>query len=328
MKKQILLIFILISFIFINGCKKDETPKKYLIIVSSFAADKIIGYSPLIVKFTNNSENATSYLWNFGDGTTSTEKDPTHTFINTSTTEAVSITVKLTSTDADGRTAYVSKVININRFTPPIVFNPNLIYGTMTDKDGNVYKTIKIGDQTWMAENLRTTKYNDGTDIPFVKGDTTWKYLSTGAYCTYENNTDSAYIAIYGRLYNWVAVNTGKLAPTGWHVPTDEEWTILTTYLGGENIAGNKMKEIGTTHWNLTNSDVTNESGFTALGTGYLWLYFGGYPFYRFNISTCYWSSTQKVENAWIRVLSTSSTSTVRSFELKASGLSVRCIKD
>jgi hypothetical protein len=101
-----------------------------------------------------------------------------------------------------------------------IVFNPNITYGTMTDIDGNTYKTVTIGTQTWMAENLKVTKYNDGTAIPNVTDETAWSSLTTGAYCNYNN--DPSKVATYGRLYNWHAVNTGKLCPTGWHVAAEE----------------------------------------------------------------------------------------------------------
>jgi uncharacterized protein (TIGR02145 family) len=112
------------------------------------------------------------------------------------------------------------------------IFSSSVTYGTVTDQDGNVYKTVKIGTQTWMAENLRTTKYNDGKSIENVIVASKWEGLSTGAYGNYNNTTSSDTIATYGRLYNWSAINTGKLAPKGWHVPTDDEWSVLTRYLG------------------------------------------------------------------------------------------------
>jgi uncharacterized protein (TIGR02145 family) len=133
-------------------------------------------------------------------------------------------------------------------------FNPSITYGTLTDQDGNVYKTVTIGTQTWMAENLRTTKYNDGTAIANVTENTVWDTLRTGAYCNYNNTTSIDTIATYGRLYNWHAVNTGKLAPIGWHVPTADEWTKLTDDLGSGYVAGGKLKETGTSHWNSPNA--------------------------------------------------------------------------
>lgn len=145
------------------------------------------------------------------------------------------------------------------------VFNSIVTYGTMTDQDGNVYKTVTIGTQIWIAENLRTTKYNDGSVIPNVTNNSGWAGLTTGAYCNYNNTSKADTIATYGRLYNWYAVNTGKLAPKGWHVPTDEEWAQLTDYVGDD---GGKLKETDTTHWNSPNPEATNQTGFTALPGG------------------------------------------------------------
>lgn len=150
----------------------------------------------------------------------------------------------------------------------PIVFNSNLTYGTITDIEGNVYKTIEIGDYTWMAENLRTTKYNDGTDIPEVEGYDDWRLSadSAPAFCWY--NTLITNKDIYGALYNGYAVNTGKLAPAGWHVATTDEWTNLLEICGGNRYAGYKLKEIGTTHWLSADDRTINSSGFTALPGG------------------------------------------------------------
>jgi len=138
---------------------------------------------------------------------------------------------------------------------------------TVTDADGNVYQTVKIGTQTWMAQNLRTTKLNDGTLIPNVTDNAAWGNTSTPAYCWYNNDITSK--TPYGAFYNWYTINSGKLAPTGWHIPTAAEWQTLSTYLGGDAIAGDKLKEIGTTHWNDGNTGATNETGFTAVGTGF-----------------------------------------------------------
>ena len=155
-----------------------------------------------------------------------------------------------------------------NPIAQPPVFNSSLTYGTMTDQDGITYKTIQIGKQVWMAENLRTTKYNDGKDIPHVITKEELFKLDSGAYCIYNNTFQVDYGAVYGRLYNWFAVNTGKLAPVGWHIPTMSEWDTLITLLVGEVIAGGKMKEVGILHWTNPNIGATNESGFTALPSG------------------------------------------------------------
>ena len=172
-----------------------------------------------------------------------------------------------------------------------VVFNPNVSYGSMTDQDGNVYKTVTIGTQTWMAENLRTTKYRDGTAIPNVTDFTAWYYSTTGAYCTYNNTIRLDSIATFGILYNGYAViDSRNIAPAGWHVPTDAEWKTLTTYLGGDSVAAGKMIEAGTKHWIDPNIGATNESGFSATPAGLLTLL---YMFSALGYGVDYWSSTQ-----------------------------------
>ncbi|MBN2615785.1 MAG: fibrobacter succinogenes major paralogous domain-containing protein [Bacteroidales bacterium] len=161
-------------------------------------------------------------------------------------------------------------IVNPTNGKSTALFNPNVTYGSMTDQDGNTYKTVTIGSQTWMAENLRTTKYCNGDDIPEVTDNTAWINLSTGAYCNYQNTQNIDTIATYGRLYNWAAVNDNrKIIPNGWHVPTHDDWIILETYLV-DSLAGIKLKESGNTHWNyFPLFQVTNETGFTALPGGY-----------------------------------------------------------
>ncbi len=196
---------------------------------------------------------------------------------------------------------------------------------TLYDYDGNVYSTVQIGDQCWMTENLKTTKYNDGASIPLVTDYLTWSGF-TPAYCWYDNN-EATYKDTYGALYNWYTVNTGNLCPSGWHVPTDAEWTTLTDYLGGESVAGGKLKETGTTHWNSPNTGATNETGFTALpggfrnGNGGAYYYVGGDGYW--------WSATEiDASNAWYRILYYNSSSVVRDYASKEVGFSVRCLRD
>jgi uncharacterized protein (TIGR02145 family) len=151
---------------------------------------------------------------------------------------------------------FLTKCEKENRLEP----NP------VIDGDGNIYGTVFIGTQEWMAENLKTTKYNDGAPIPLVSDYGEWSSLTTPARCWYNNNDPVTNRDTYGAIYNWHAINTDKLCPVGWHVPTDEEWTIMINYLGNR---GDKLKETGTTHWNSPNADATNETGFTALPGGY-----------------------------------------------------------
>jgi len=194
---------------------------------------------------------------------------------------------------------------------------------TVKDIDGNVYHTVTIGTQTWMVENLKTTHYRNGNPILNVEGDTAWTVASTPAFCWY--NYDSAYGNVYGALYNWYAVNTGILCPTGWHVPSQAEWTTLITYLGGEDIACDKLKEAGQSHW-YYNTTATNESGFTAL-PGSCRTLFGG--FNGVGNNAYWWSSTEFVtSNAWYVYL-TNKINLFCSFDDNMRMCnSVRCIKD
>ena len=192
------------------------------------------------------------------------------------------------------------------------------------DIDGNVYKTVTIGTQIWMAENLKTIKYNDGTVIPLVTDGAGWAALTTPAYCWF-NNDESTYKAAYGALYNWYTVNTGTLCPTGWHVPSDAEWTTLTTYLG-ESVAGGKLKEAGTTHWASPNTGATNETGYTALPGGYRC---SCAAFYSIGYFGFWWSATENVvAYALIRGLYYSNSDVYRNYNYKKSGFSVRCLRD
>ncbi|MCX6304192.1 MAG: fibrobacter succinogenes major paralogous domain-containing protein [Bacteroidetes bacterium] len=189
---------------------------------------------------------------------------------------------------------------------------------TVTDKDGNVYHTVTIGTQVWMVENLKTTKYNDGSSIPLATHDW-YGSLITPGYCWYDN--DIANKNTYGALYNW-SVNMSILAPTGWHVPSDAEWTILINYLGGEGVAGYKLMEKGATHWPSPNTGATNESGFTALPGGHNEaVYFDGIGQYgRWWSSTAYDSVT-----AWDRYIAGIMQ---REHPGKSAGLSVRCLRN
>ncbi len=202
---------------------------------------------------------------------------------------------------------------------------PKNYAGIMTDIQGNIYKIVKIGSQTWMAENLRTVKFNDNTNIELVETSGTWASLTSPAFCWYQNDALS-YKATYGALYNWYAVNSGKLCPEDWHVPDNAEWTTLQDYLGGESIAGRKMKEIGTSHWDEFSDFATNESGFTALPAGYRYWYdgyFGYLKYYGF-----WWSANEEnADNAWYWEV-TSSAKIYKFSADKNYGYSVRCIKD
>lgn len=200
------------------------------------------------------------------------------------------------------------------------------VTGTFTDIDGNVYHEIRIGTQVWMGENLKTTKYNDGTPIPNLTDITIhWADPITGYYNWYKNDA-ATYKNPYGALYDWYAVNTGKLAPVGWHVPTATEWTTLANYLGGESIAGGKLKEKGTTHWNTPNTGATNETDFTALPGGF----FYGQGFEYIGGQGYYWSSSSKGDSCYLRTVDIHTGTLARLHRQwkETLGFSVRCVKD
>jgi len=210
--------------------------------------------------------------------------------------------------------------------------------GTVTDFNGNVYQTIKIGDQWWMAENLKVTHYRNGDPIPLVTDSVTWSSgPTTGAYCEYDNNP--ANVATYGRLYNWYAVDDSRnIAPAGWHVPTDEEWKQLEMFLGmsqaeADGVAsrgtdeGGKLKETGTTHWNSPNTGATNESGFAALPGGFRQAIVNG-GFFHQGEYAYFWSTTEVSNLAWNRRLYYLNSQVTRFDFRKGVGQSVRCVRD
>lgn len=193
----------------------------------------------------------------------------------------------------------------------------------VTDIDGNEYSTIKIGNQLWMASNLKTTKYRNGDIIANVSNTSLWQTLSTGAWCNFDNLASNG--NTYGHLYNGYAVlDSRNIAPDGWHVPTDAEWEELVTYLGGASVAGGKMKELGNNHWSSPNSGATNESGFNALPAG-----FSNSQGWNLFTYTYFWSSTEYSSNqSWHRTLHNSETSIDRTYNSKNLGFSIRCIKN
>jgi uncharacterized protein (TIGR02145 family) len=214
---------------------------------------------------------------------------------------------------------------NITLFAAFFTFILPIKAQTVTDADGNIYNTVTIGTQVWMKENLKTTKYNDGLSIPLVTDNLVWPYATTGAYSWYYND-EATYKATYGALYNWYTVKTGKLCPTGWHVPSDEDWTTLIDYLGGLVVAGNKLKETGTTHWLSLNTGATNETGFTALGGSFR---NSDGTFGNIRFSGYWWSATEESWSCtWNYYMSGDLNAVERDFHIKEFGFSVRCLMD
>jgi uncharacterized protein (TIGR02145 family) len=201
----------------------------------------------------------------------------------------------------------------------------NNLPDTVTDIEGNVYNTVKIGKQVWMSENLRTTKYRNGDPIPNVARRAQWIMLREGAYCNYNNNDSNG--LIYGRLYNWYAVNDSRsIAPEGWRVAKDADFNTLVKFLGGDSLAGGKMKEAGMAHWQIPNFGANNSCGFKTLPAGYRNDYTGNYYLLRNN--SMFWTTTENDTTAWVRLLNSADAGAYRNYAEKRSGLSVRCLKD
>jgi len=202
------------------------------------------------------ASGATGYKWNTtNDYGSATDTGTAVTKTETSLTCNIAYTRYVWAYNASG---CVSSVTTLNQTT-------SACEAAIVDGDGNVYTSVTIGTQVWLTENLKTTSYNDHTAIPNVTDGGSWAALSTPAYCWY-NNDANTYKDPYGALYNWYVVSAAKnVCPIGWHIPSYAEWTILTDYLGGTSVAGGKLKETGTTHWNTPNTGATNETGFTAL---------------------------------------------------------------
>jgi uncharacterized protein (TIGR02145 family) len=239
----------------------------------------------------------------------------------------------------DGDVNTTNDVINSECVCAGTILPPPLytMGNGVTDFDGNFYPSIIINGQEWIQKNLAVSKYRNGDPVPTGLSDATWSSTTSGAYAIYNN--DAANNTTYGKLYNWYAVNDSRgLCPSGWHVPSDAEWTTLINYLdpnadGGNNgnIAGGKMKSTGTIEngdglWNSPNEQATNESGFTALPGGY-----------RYNVGSYYdvgyfgvwWSSTEYDSNyAWGRVLGYDYSNVFGYYGSKQDGFSVRCVRD
>jgi uncharacterized protein (TIGR02145 family) len=218
------------------------------------------------------------------------------------------------------------------------VLNSNLAYGTLIDIDGNTYASIKIGTQTWMAQDLKVSRYNNGDPVINVSDGVAWSNLKSGAYAYYNNDSTLKDIlspskSYYGKWYNWYAVvDNRKLCPVGWHVPSNNEWTTLINFLGGQFSAGGKVRSVNSL-WKSPNLGADNQSGFSSLPGGLrvesgIFSGMGSFVFY--------WSSTEISSSSAATVLTTYAVrellfgnySDLSPGYFKARGQSVRCIKD
>jgi uncharacterized protein (TIGR02145 family) len=307
--KNLALLFLLLSFS--TGCKKnntDITPILTTTAISSTTQTTAVSGGNI----TNDGGTvvtARGVCW-------STSQNPT--IANNKTTDGTgtgSFSSNITGLTAN-TTYYIRSYATNSTGT---AYGNDVPFTTQSGSNGNV----TICSQVWMTTNLDVTNYRNGDPIPQVTDPTQWVGLTTGAWCYYNN--DPANVTIYGKLYNWYAVNDSRgLAPQGWHIPSDAEWTTLSTCLGGE--AGGAMKEVGTTHWSTPNYGASNSSGFTGLPGGYrgyvgTFYHIGGYGYW--------WGSTEYGTNyAWYRLLGDDNGDLGRNFTTKPNGFSVRCLRD
>ena len=275
------------------------------------------------IQFTDQSTgNPTSWSWDFGDGGASTIQNPSYTYTKSGSYNVSLAVNNSTGSNSISKTNFITVTDIIG-----ILFNPNLTYGTVTDIDGNKYKTIQIGTKVWMAENLKVTKLNDGTAISFESSNNSWMTKVNPLYCWYNNDIENK--NTYGALYNRHTVNTGKLCPIGWHVSTDSNWSTLTNNTGGDNNAAIKLKEAGNGHWSGASSNSTNSSGFTALPGG---IRYENGAFSGLKDNGTWWCTNPEnyAFSSWYRQMFYNAND-IQKYGLNFSpqlGLSVRCVKD
>lgn len=334
------LLFVIISF-FIASCSSDTIDYQGLTSTNEVAKVK----EPKInvpTLTTTAASVITATTASSGGTIISTKGVITANGVVWSTSPSPTIDLITKTTDGTGLVGFTSSLTSLNPATTYYVrayatnvngtgYGNQVSFTTLTPPLASVI----IGTQTWTNANLNVDTYSDGTPIPQVTDPAVWANLTTGAWCYYNN--DPANGAVYGKLYNWYAVAgiydaaslldpslRKQLAPTGYHIPTDAEWTVLNTYLGGESLAGGAMKETGTTHWIDPNTNATNSSGFTGLGGGYR--YTNG-TFLNMGYFGVWYSSTEyNATFAWYRYLDYSYGIAYRNSTTKVDGFSVRCL--
>lgn len=323
---RIIPIIILGIMMLTVGCKKDEDKGKAPVLETSNVSDiteSTVSCGGSITSDGGKNITAKGVCWSAGRTPTI---DDNHTSDGTG---AGSFTCSLTGLVKN--TKYYVRAYATNSagtsYGNPISFTTLRGSGTVTDFDGNVYDTLKIGNQVWMKQNLRVTHYRNGDTIQNLSDNTQWCTFTTGGFCNFKNDVNN--VPVYGRLYNWYAVNDSRnIAPAGWHVATDAEWTELISYLGGESVVGGKLKEAGISHWASPNTGGANEGGFTALPAGTRFGQYGipGYgTFSNMGKTTEWWTANEQCS----RGIGYDRTDVIHSIDSRRSdGFSVRCIKN
>jgi uncharacterized protein (TIGR02145 family) len=318
-------LILLALAIFANACKKDNGPSIATMTTTAATDIDIITATSGGAITTDGGATITGCGVCWGTVTGPTIAD-------SKTSDGASAgTFTSTLTGLSPKTTYYVRAYATN--SAGTAYGTEISFTTIdgvVDADGNAYhiSSITSGSVTkvFMTENLRTTKYNDGTDIPLTEVAASWATLTSGSYCWYDNDK-TTYNETYGALYNWYAVNTGKLAPTGWHVATKAEWDAVITYLGGTSVAGGKLKETGTVHWNSPNTGATDAIGFTGLPGGIRYYDDGHYSAIG-NVGY-WWTSTEYNSDAacfYLIEYDLTAISIITNY--KKYGCSVRCIKD
>ena len=303
-----------------NDGNSASLPTISTLTITSITNDTAIS-SGIITSDGGANITTRGVVWNTSSGATialstkTTDGTGTGTFTSalTGLTPSTTYYARTYATNTAG-TVYGNEII-FTTAAPPAI--------TVTDIDGNIYQTITICNQIWTTNNLNVTKYRNGDAIPQVTDPTAWSTLTTGAWCYYLNNTSNG--PIYGKLYNWYAVNDSRgLAPIGWHIPSDIEYTSLSSCLGGESIAGGKMKTL--TLWNSPNLGASNSSGFSSMPGG---VRYSNGTFQFLGYSSNYWTSTLNNTTVFFRNNVSTSAIMFRGTDgTTNSALSVRCVKD
>ncbi len=299
------------------GCTTDNSGNTTVVpLAPTNLSATVVSTTQVKLNWTDNATNEAGYKIQRKTG-------------NGNFTDIASTGADITTHDDLGLTAntsYTYRVYAFNNAGNSIEYSNEVMVTTSGSAVNS--PSVTIGTQVWTSKNLDVSTYRNGDPIPQVTNQTQWANLTTGAWCWYNN--DSVIGQVYGKLYNWYAVNDPRgLAPSGWHIPTDAEWTTLTDFLGGESVAGGKMKTTGTQYWDLESSGTTNSSGFSGLPGGLRDHRDRRSAFGGIGDSGNWWSSSSfDITTAWQRSMLCNLNIVSRNNNEKTGGSSVRLVKD